>query len=79
MQAPLAPSPAQQDETARLARLALQFVVATSPRSCEFAQRKLAQLFGYNIAEEDLRRAQMEVLADSSAALSAILLKGRRP
>ena len=75
---PLAPSPAQQDERAAISRLALLFVCSTSPRSVEFAARKLRELFGYEANEADIRAAQQQLLAESTTGLAALLRRGRK-
>jgi hypothetical protein len=78
MQAPLAPSPAQQDDRATIARLGLLFICGVSPRSAEFAQKKLRELFGYDADEADLRAAQMQLLTEATTGITSLLRKGRR-
>jgi len=77
MQAPIAPSPAQKDDRATIARLGLLFICGVSPRSAEFAQKKLRDLFGYEVEESELRSAQMQLLAEATTGLTALRRGGR--
>lgn len=75
---PLAPSPAHQDERAAIARLGLLFVCAVSPRSVEFAARKLKELFGHDADPAEIRAAQQQLLVEASTGITSLLRKGRR-
>lgn len=73
MNHPQAPNPAQHDTRAAIARNILLFVCGASPKTIAFAQRRLVELFGIDFIEEaDLRAEQMKLLAEATAALTAL-------
>jgi hypothetical protein len=70
METPSGAAQAPQDR-ASLARNALLFICGISSRSADFARKRMQESFGLNISEAELRAAQLQLVAESTAALMA--------
>lgn len=78
MQHPLrgaAPALPDDERAQLLARFALFLAVGISPKSAEFAARKARDLFALDIPESDIKGAQLALVTEATAGISAL----RRP
>ena len=63
----------QPEQRAALARSALIFCSASSHRTLEFAAKRMRELFAVEIDPDDFRAAQLEMMREATAAISAVL------
>jgi len=77
MQSPSRAVLAPDESRATRARYAILFVAGASPRTVDFALKRMRELFGYEFDEAELRAAQMELLREATTGLTAARRGGR--